>query len=190
MVSSPYIAPAATQGAEFFPCSIVGSLLQEIVSHEYSNISPSRGQCFSTNCCSVGRPCLGCSPSRTGYFSMGPPYGHKSYQQETCSNMGIPGDHSLLSGIKLWVSSKGWGWISAVPWSSMGWRGTAASLWAPPGAVGASQLWCPEHLLCLLLQWYRCLQSNSSHIFSIHSSLAAIKTVQNFFFYLLRYVYV
>jgi len=102
---------------------------------------------------SMGRSCsrtaqvwvdsTGCSPSGTGCSSIGPPRGRKSCQETCssvgsslsmgpqvlpggCSSAGSPAGHSLLrasicSGVGF---SMGCRWISAAPWTSMGYRGT------------------------------------------------------------------
>ena len=52
-----------------------------------SSVSPSHGHQSSPDCSNVGHSSMRCSPSRTGCSSVGPPWGHKSFQ-ETCSSMG------------------------------------------------------------------------------------------------------
>jgi len=86
---------------------------------------------------------MGCSPSGTGCSSMVPPRSHKPCQQ-TCSSVGsslhgstgpgrsllqhgLPTGSQLPSGIHLlWcgVPSMGYRWISAPPWTSMGYGET------------------------------------------------------------------
>jgi len=108
---------------------------------------------------------MGCSPSGTGCSSVGPPRGHKPCQQ-TCSDVGSslhgstgPGrsllqlrlltESQLPSGIPLLrcgVSSMGYRWISAPPWTSMDCRGTTC-LTMVFSTSCKGRLWHLEHLL-------------------------------------------
>lgn len=113
------------------------------------SMSSSHRQQFSTNCCKWVTLHMGCSPSGTACFSVGPPKGHKSYQ-EACSSIASsclqvsarsPFQHrppmdSSHPPASAWVSF-------------MGCRGTTASPWAAPQAAGESWLWrlgtsCPS----------------------------------------------
>ena len=130
------------------PCSSVESLHGR-QSMNFSNMTPSHGMQFFTNCSSVG-----------------PPRGHKPCQK-TCSSVGssLQGSagaaKSLLqrriftgskpaSGIHLlWcgVTSTGYWWISAhlgPPWAAT-WQPVPP--WSAPWAVRESLLWCLKHLL-------------------------------------------
>ena len=146
-VSSSHVVSAAlsSSGVRFltlFPCSSVRSLSRKTVLHKLLQRESFPGCSSSWTVPACVLP-MGCSPSGTGCSSMGPPQGHKPWQQ-TCSGMGFsfhgstgPGrillQHGLPTGSQppsgihlLWcgVPSTGYKWISAPPWTSMGCRGT------------------------------------------------------------------
>jgi len=113
-------------------------------STNFSNVSPSHRLQLFTNCPSVV-PSMECSPSGTGWSSVGPLQGHKPCQQ-TCSGVdsslhrsagpgrgllqrGLPTGSQLPSGIHLLqrgVPSTGYRWISAPPWTSVDCRETTS----------------------------------------------------------------
>ena len=147
---------------------------------------------------------MGCGRSGTGCSSMGPPGGHKPYQQ-TCCRVGSclcgstgpgrsllrcglptgsqpPGIHQLQCG----VPSMGCGWISAPPWTSMGSRGTAClTMIFIKSCRGKFLLWRLEHLLPLLLS----LTFVSAELFLSHSLTPLSQLLlPSSFFPLLKYV--
>jgi len=169
-VSSSHVvsaAPSSSGGGllTLFPGSNVRSLSWEAVLHKLLQCEFFPLAAASMNC-PIVCPSHGVQSFRNRLLQCGSPKGHKPCQQ-TCSGVGsslhrstgpgrsllqrrLPTGSQLPSGIHLlWrgVSSMGYGWRSAPPWTSMGCRGTACLsmvfITGCKGRLSAPAFWAP-----------------------------------------------
>lgn len=157
-VSSSHIIPDADQQAESFPCSSGGSIPQETVfckllecGSPFHSVQSFRHNLFQ--CRTPPAPGSLVAPRnllQCGLLSPQAP-GRSLFQH------GVPmGSQPCLGHLPVLVlvSSMGWRWILASPWTSMGCRRTACfTMVVSMGCRGISDL---EFLLPLLFHWPCC----------------------------------